>query len=47
MASHGYMTLTGKQQGLISAGCSTPDFIDSKCQGEHADGTMKHSIQLW
>lgn len=40
MASHGYMTITGKQQGLISAGCSTPDSIGNKCQSGHTDEIM-------
>ncbi|EED43559.1 hypothetical protein EBI_22407 [Enterocytozoon bieneusi H348] len=25
MANHGYMSINGKSQGLISAGCSTQD----------------------
>ncbi|SDU94795.1 Hcp family type VI secretion system effector [Pseudomonas mucidolens] len=37
MANHGYMTLTGKAQGLISAGCSTQDSIGNKCQTGHVD----------
>ncbi|MDF3840687.1 Hcp family type VI secretion system effector [Pseudomonas citronellolis] len=40
MANHGYMTITGKVQGLISAGCSTQDSIGNKCQAEHADEIM-------
>jgi type VI secretion system Hcp family effector len=40
MANHGYMTLTGKTQGLISAGCSTQDSIGNKCQTGHADEIM-------
>ncbi|MCF3191416.1 Hcp family type VI secretion system effector [Pseudomonas bubulae] len=40
MASHGYMTITGKAQGLISAGCSTQDSIGNKCQAGHADEIM-------
>ncbi|HKS11654.1 MAG TPA: Hcp family type VI secretion system effector [Pseudomonas sp.] len=37
MAYHGYMTITGKKQGLISAGCSTQDSIGNRCQRAHAD----------
>ena len=40
MANHGYMTITGKAQGLISAGCSTQDSIGNKCQTAHADEIM-------
>jgi len=40
MASHGYMTITGKAQGLISAGCSTQDSIGNKCQAGHTDEIM-------
>ncbi|SDV02846.1 Hcp family type VI secretion system effector [Pseudomonas mucidolens] len=40
MASHGYMTITGKAQGLISAGCSTQDSIGNKCQAGHVDEIM-------
>ena len=31
MANHGYMSITGKAQGLISAGCSTQISIGNKC----------------
>ena len=37
MASHGYMSITGKKIGLISAGCSTQASIGNKCQVEHTD----------
>lgn len=37
MAYHGYMTITGKKQGLISAGCSTQDSIGNRCQTAHRD----------
>ncbi|WNW13780.1 Hcp family type VI secretion system effector [Pseudomonas sp. DTU_2021_1001937_2_SI_NGA_ILE_001] len=37
MANCGYMTITGEQQGLISAGCSTPQSLGNKCQPMHAD----------
>ncbi|MEG1041009.1 MAG: Hcp family type VI secretion system effector [Pseudomonas sp.] len=40
MASYGYMTITGKTQGLISAGCSTQDSIGNKCQAAHTDEIM-------
>lgn len=40
MANHGYMTIKGKAQGLISAGCSTPNSIGSKCQAGHTDEIM-------
>lgn len=40
MVSHGYMTITGKAQGLIAAGCSTQDSIGNKCQAGHADEIM-------
>ncbi|AZD08945.1 Secreted protein Hcp [Pseudomonas chlororaphis] len=40
MANHGYMTITGKTQGLISAGCSTQDSIGNKCQAAHTDEIM-------
>jgi type VI secretion system Hcp family effector len=40
MANHGYMTITGKAQGLISAGCSTQDSIGNKCQAAHTDEIM-------
>ncbi|SEM73695.1 hypothetical protein SAMN04487857_104306 [Pseudomonas sp. ok272] len=37
MASHSYMSIIGKHQGLISAGCSGPDSIGNKCQIAHQD----------
>jgi type VI secretion system Hcp family effector len=37
MASQGYMTITGTEQGLISAGCSTQESIGNKYQSEHTD----------
>lgn len=40
MANHGYMTITGKTQGLISAGCSTQDSIGNKYQAGHSDEIM-------
>lgn len=40
MANHGYMTIIGKAQGVISAGCSTQNSIGNKCQAAHADEIM-------
>lgn len=40
MASHSYMTITGKRQGLISAGCSSQSSIGNKCQSAHQDEIM-------
>ena len=40
MASHGYMSISGKSQGVISAGCSTPESIGNKCQTGHRDEIM-------
>lgn len=40
MANHGYMTITGKVQGLISAGCSTEASMGNKCQAERTDEIM-------
>jgi type VI secretion system Hcp family effector len=40
MASHSYMTITGKRQGLISAGCSGQSSIGHKCQSGHLDEIM-------
>ncbi|EJF72718.1 hypothetical protein A462_06854 [Pseudomonas sp. Ag1] len=40
MANHGYMTINGKTQGLISADCSTQDSIGNKCQEGHRDEIM-------
>jgi len=45
MAIHGYMTVTGKSQGLISAGCSTVDSIGNKCQMGHTDEIMVLSYE--
>lgn len=45
MANPGYMTLTGKAQGLISAGCSTPDSIGNKYQSDHTDEIMVLAYQ--
>ncbi len=40
MANHGYMTITGKAKGLISAGCSSQMSIGNKCQYGHEDEIM-------
>lgn len=40
MAFQSYMTVTGKVQGLITAGCSTPESIGNKYQIEHTDEIM-------
>ncbi len=40
MANHGYMTITGKSQGLISGGCAAQDSIGNKCQSGHTDEIM-------
>lgn len=37
MANPGYMTIKGKIQGLISAGCSSPASIGNKFQATHTD----------
>lgn len=40
MANHGYMRVTGKHQGLISAGCSDVESLGNKCQIAHKDEIM-------
>ncbi|RON47774.1 Hcp family type VI secretion system effector [Pseudomonas frederiksbergensis] len=40
MANHSYMTVNGKRQGLISAGCSGQSSIGNKCQFGHEDEIM-------
>ncbi|MHC8321701.1 Hcp family type VI secretion system effector [Pseudomonas sp. GB2N2] len=40
MASHSYMTVTGKRQGRISAGCSGQSSIGNKCQSGHENEIM-------
>lgn len=40
MASQSYMSITGKRQGLISAGCSGQRSIGNKCQLGHQDEIM-------
>jgi type VI secretion system Hcp family effector len=45
MANHSYMTINGKEQGLISAGCSTLDSIGNTCQDGHRDEILVLSFQ--
>ncbi|MGE1156519.1 Hcp family type VI secretion system effector [Pseudomonas sp. MAFF 730085] len=45
MANHGYMSISGAVQGLISAGCSTTASIGNKCQDGHRDEIMVLSFQ--
>lgn len=40
MATHSYMKISGTQQGLISAGCSSVASIGHKCQDGHLDEIM-------
>lgn len=40
MANHSYMSITGKRQGLISAGCSGLSSIGNRCQIGHEDEIM-------
>ena len=40
MASHSYISITGKRQGLISSGCSGQKSIGNKCQLAHEDEIM-------
>ncbi|MEB0076333.1 Hcp family type VI secretion system effector [Pseudomonas sp. CCI3.2] len=40
MANPGYVTITGKAQGLISAGCSSKESIGNKYQSAHTDEIM-------
>ena len=44
MANNSYMTLSGVNSGLMSAGCSTPDSIGNKCQAAHIDEIMVLSV---
>lgn len=45
MANNIYLTITGKKQGLISAGCSSFDSIGNKCQVGHQDQIMVVSFE--
>lgn len=40
MANPSYMTITGKAQKLISAGCSTLESVGNKFQSNHTDEIM-------
>lgn len=40
MAHHGYLTIKGRTQGLISAGCSSTESIGNRCQTAHLDEIM-------
>nr|ELR5113451.1 Hcp family type VI secretion system effector [Providencia stuartii] len=44
MANLIYLKLTGKNQGLISAGCSTRDSIGNKYQESHKDEILVYSF---
>lgn len=46
MAYHGYMRITGKLQGLISAGCGSQASIGNKCQVGHGDEIMVLSFNM-
>jgi hypothetical protein len=45
MANMIYLTMKGKKQGLISAGCSTTDSIGNKYQAGHLDKIMVLSFE--
>lgn len=45
MANMIYVSITGKNQGLISAGCSTFDSIGNRYQTGHEDQIMVHSFE--
>ncbi|MDF0733080.1 Hcp family type VI secretion system effector [Pseudomonas entomophila] len=40
MSYHGYISITGARQGLISAGCSTEESMGNRCQSDHLDEIM-------
>ncbi|MFJ4457606.1 Hcp family type VI secretion system effector [Pseudomonas sp. NPDC089392] len=40
MAHHGYISIVGARQGLISAGCSTEESMGNRCQSGHRDEIM-------
>ncbi|WP_145562056.1 Hcp family type VI secretion system effector [Yersinia aldovae] len=44
MANLIYLTLKGKKQGLISAGCSSLDSIGNKCQTDHVNEILIYSL---
>lgn len=45
MSNSTYLTITGKTQGLISAGCSTYTSIGNRFQAGHADQILVYSSQ--
>ena len=45
MSNCTYLTITGKTQGLISAGCSTYTSIGNRFQAGHADQILVYSSQ--
>nr|WP_314875425.1 Hcp family type VI secretion system effector [uncultured Pseudomonas sp.] len=45
MAFLNYLTLTGRQQGLISAGCSTEPSVGNRYQSDHCDEIMVLSFE--
>ncbi|KQB52329.1 type VI secretion system protein [Pseudomonas endophytica] len=44
MANNSYMSISGINSGLISAGCSTPESMGKKCQATHVDEIMVLSV---
>lgn len=46
MAYHGYMSIKGRSQRLISAGCSTIDSIGNRCQAAHVDEIMGFRLAI-
>lgn len=44
MANNSYMSISGINSGLISAGCSTPESMGNKCQASHVDEIMVLSV---
>ncbi|MBK5002847.1 Hcp family type VI secretion system effector [Pseudomonas sp. S31] len=44
MAIHGYMSIKGRRQGLISSGCSAPESLGNRCQEGHLDEIMMLSF---
>lgn len=45
MSFHSYLIITGKRQGLISAGCSSEASIGNRCQIAHFDKIMVLSFK--
>lgn len=45
MSNNTYLMITGKTQGLISAGCSTYSSIGNRFQSGHADQILVYSSQ--